>query len=69
MLEGFPSLASAGHARMHIGVRLPESNRRAALVRLLLEGFSSMDAHIIMLEEVTYVGRGMLEEVTTPAYH
>ncbi len=47
MLEGFSSLASAGHARMHIGVCLPESNRRPALVRLLLEGFSSLDAHII----------------------
>ena len=43
MLEGFSSPASPGHARMHIGACLPDSNRRAALVRLLLEGFSSLD--------------------------
>jgi hypothetical protein len=43
MLEGFSSLASPGHARMHIGACLPDSNRRAALGRLLLEGFSSLD--------------------------
>jgi hypothetical protein len=43
MIEGFSSLASPGHARMHIGACLPDSNRRAALVRLLLEGFSSLD--------------------------
>ena len=44
MLEGFASPASPGHARMHIGACLPDSNRRAALVRLLLEGISSLDA-------------------------
>ena len=43
MLEGFSSPASPGHARMHIGACLPDSNRRAALVRLLLEGLSSLD--------------------------
>ena len=43
MLEGFSSPASPGHVRMHIGACLPDSNRRPALVRLLLEGFSSLD--------------------------
>jgi hypothetical protein len=44
MIEGFSSLASPGHARMHIDACSPDSNRRASLVRLLLEGFSSLDA-------------------------
>jgi hypothetical protein len=44
MLEGFSSLASPGHARMHISVCSLDTNRHAALVRLLLEGISSLDA-------------------------
>jgi hypothetical protein len=44
MFEGFSSRASPGHARTHIGACSPDSNRRAALLRLLLEGFSSLDA-------------------------
>ena len=44
MLEGFSSLASPGHAQMHIGACSLHTNRRAALVRLLLEGISSLDA-------------------------
>jgi hypothetical protein len=44
MLEGFSSIASPGHARMHIGDCSPDSNRRVSLLRLLLEGFSSLDA-------------------------
>ena len=44
MLEGFSSLASPGHTRMHIGACSLDTNRRAALVRLLLEGISSLDA-------------------------
>jgi hypothetical protein len=44
MLEGFSSLVSPGHARMHIDACSPDSNRRATLVRLLVEGFSSLDA-------------------------
>ena len=44
LLEGFSSLASPGHARMHIGACSLDTNRRAALVLLLLEGISSLDA-------------------------
>jgi hypothetical protein len=49
MLEGFSSFASPGHARMHIGPCSPDSNRRAELVRLLLEGFSSLDATPVVI--------------------
>ena len=42
MLEGFSLLASPGHARMHINTCLPDSNRHASFVHLLLQGISAI---------------------------
>jgi hypothetical protein len=42
MLEGFSSLASPGHSRMHINTCLPDSNRHASFVHLLLQGISAV---------------------------
>ena len=42
MLEGFSSLASPGHARMHIDTCLPDSNRHESFVHLLLQGISAV---------------------------
>ena len=41
---GQPRWSSPGHNRTHIGVCLPDTDRRAALSRILLDGSATLDA-------------------------
>ena len=43
-LMGQPRWSSPGHNRTHIGVCLPDTDRRAALSRILLDGSTTLDA-------------------------
>ena len=43
-LMGQPRWSSPGHNRTHIGVCLLDTNRRAALARILLDGSATLDA-------------------------
>jgi hypothetical protein len=43
-LMGQPRWSSPGHNRTHIGVCLPDTDRRAALSRILLDGSATLDA-------------------------